>query len=179
MNIDPKTVASFRLLGFENRELKDNEFRDDTVISEPFGSGGYGVALYELEMNKNAKEAPQPYKYATVQAVDSDDVCTVRVRFKQPLNDVSEEIEYVVKNADNNATDNAKIAYIVYICSEKLRNSNMITAEQEEEAKELCKQLSEEILEMNGKEFRKLAEMLKESKEQLNVGIHSDDKFEW
>lgn len=179
VEFNPKTVKSFRLLGFENRELKDNEFRDDTVISEPFGSGGYGVALYELEMNKNAEAAPQPYKYATVQAVDSDDVCTVRVRFKQPLNDVSEEIEYIVKSSDSNASDNAKLAYIVYVCSEKLRGSNMITTEQEEEAKELCGQLGEEILEMNGKEFQKLAEMLKESKGQLNVGIHANDKFDW
>ncbi len=48
VEFNPRFVKNYRLLGYENRELNHEDFTNDSVISEPYGSGSHGVALYEL-----------------------------------------------------------------------------------------------------------------------------------
>ena len=55
LNILKLKEEKAKLLGYENRELAHEDFVDDAVISEPYGSGGHGVALYELEMGEAAQ----------------------------------------------------------------------------------------------------------------------------
>ena len=45
---DPATVESYRLIGYENRTLDDEEFRDDTVDAGELGAGHAVTALYEV-----------------------------------------------------------------------------------------------------------------------------------
>jgi Ca-activated chloride channel family protein len=47
---DPDTVRQYRLVGFENRSLADEDFRDDTVEAGAIGAGHAVTALYELEL---------------------------------------------------------------------------------------------------------------------------------
>jgi Ca-activated chloride channel family protein len=47
---NPKTVRRYRQLGYENRKLTKEQFRDDTVDAGEVGSGQSVTALYELEM---------------------------------------------------------------------------------------------------------------------------------
>ena len=43
VEFNPKYVKEYRLLGYENRELNHEDFVNDKVISEPYGSGGHGI----------------------------------------------------------------------------------------------------------------------------------------
>ena len=45
---DPAVVAAYRLVGYENRGLDDEEFRDDTVDAGELGAGHAVTALYEV-----------------------------------------------------------------------------------------------------------------------------------
>ena len=47
---DPDTVRRYRLVGFENRAIADEDFRDDTVEAGAIGAGHSVTALYELEL---------------------------------------------------------------------------------------------------------------------------------
>ena len=47
---DPARVARYRLLGYENREVADEDFRDDRVDGGEVGAGHAVTALYELEL---------------------------------------------------------------------------------------------------------------------------------
>ena len=47
---DPAVVAEYRLIGYENRELDDEEFRDDTVDAGELGAGHAVTALYEVRL---------------------------------------------------------------------------------------------------------------------------------
>ena len=47
---NPDTVRSYRLLGFENRDVADEDFRDNTVDAGEVGLGQSATALYELEV---------------------------------------------------------------------------------------------------------------------------------
>ena len=179
VEFNPEVVESFRLLGFENREISHQDFTDDKVVSEPFGSGGYGVALYELVLRDGSGPVESGYKYAKVVTTGSKELGTVKIRYKEPLADTSEEIEYVIPSAEDGFTDNLRLAYVVYVCAEKLRGSDKTGREDLDLAEKLCDTLGEEIREINKDDFYKLPEILKRSARDLNVGIHSRDRFDW
>ena len=125
VEFNPRFVKAYRLLGYENRQLNHEDFKDDTVISEPYGSGGHGIALYELEMNEGGETtAASDLKYQTPVLKDSDELGTVSVRYKEPLSEESFLIEKAVYNHDF-STENARLAYFLFCLSEKLRGSQM------------------------------------------------------
>ncbi|WP_241758209.1 vWA domain-containing protein [Myxococcus landrumensis] len=68
VEFDPKQVARYRLIGYENRDIADQSFRDDRVDAGELGSGHTVTALYELELKPDAGEG----------------LATVRVRAKKP-----------------------------------------------------------------------------------------------
>ena len=74
VEFEPEIVASYRLIGFENRNIADEDFRDDTVDAGEIGAGHAVTALYEL---KFVKEHPRRGRVAVVRlrykAADSDD----------------------------------------------------------------------------------------------------------
>ncbi|MBR3307765.1 MAG: von Willebrand factor type A domain-containing protein [Lachnospiraceae bacterium] len=129
VEFNPKYVSKYRLLGYENRALKHADFTNDAVISEPYGSGGYGVALYELFMGDASKEE-QPLKYQTAVLTDTEEIATVKVRFKEPLEDTSTEISKAV-GTECNGGGNLMLARFIYCLGEKLRGSDKLSADGE------------------------------------------------
>ena len=175
VEFNPETVESYRLLGFENRELSHEDFTNDKVISEPFGSGGYGIALYELRMQPQNTQQAAENRYTRVVTTGSSELCTVRIRYKEPLEDVSHEIEHVVADASEDYTDNLLLAHAVYIAAEKLRNSDKIEQRDEGIALMELDTLGTELQVMNLDDLVKLKEILRRSKEQLNVRRWDND----
>lgn len=78
---DPDTVASYRLVGYENRLLANEDFANDAVDAGEIGSGHSVTALYELVLQDD---------------VQTDDLLTVSMRYKAPDSDTSELREYPV-----------------------------------------------------------------------------------
>ncbi len=50
VEFDPQVVQSWRLLGYENRDVADDKFRDDTVDAGDIGAGHAVTALYEVKL---------------------------------------------------------------------------------------------------------------------------------
>lgn len=123
VEFNPKFVKSYRLIGYENRALNHEDFRNDAVISEPFGCGSYGVALYELEMQDGVTEIKSDLKYQQPVLTDADSICTVSVRYKEPLATESQELSVEVKNKTAEMKDNLLLAYLITVIGERLRNS--------------------------------------------------------
>ena len=120
VEFNPRYVKEYRLLGYENRELQHEDFKDDSVISEPYGSGGHGIALYELTMSD--RKLPGDLKYQSAIYNDYDEICTVKIRYKEPLSDESSEISKVAL-PDEESGANVQLAYLLYCISEELRDS--------------------------------------------------------
>ena len=161
VEFNPKYVKKYRLLGYENRTLNHEDFRNDEVISEPYGAGGQGVALYELYMGDATEASSEELKYQKLQTNDYKEIGTVSVRFKAPLSDESEEITEIIP--DEPATgNNVKAAYLLYCLSEKLRGSNKLDTD---DFKFLASQLNDdnykELIKGKDDVFAKLFESVK------------------
>ena len=50
VEFDPEAVSRYRLLGYENRDVADQHFRDDTVDAGEIGAGHRVTALYEIKL---------------------------------------------------------------------------------------------------------------------------------
>ena len=55
VDFNPDVVARYRLVGFENRAIADEQFRDDTVDAGEIGAGHSVTALYEIKRFANAE----------------------------------------------------------------------------------------------------------------------------
>ena len=53
VDFNPEVVSRFRLLGYENRRLTHEQFRDDTVDAGEVGSGHQVTALYEVKLHQD------------------------------------------------------------------------------------------------------------------------------
>jgi len=56
VEFNPATVRDYRLLGFENRQIADDDFRDDSVDGGEIGAGHTVTALYEVTLQEDAGE---------------------------------------------------------------------------------------------------------------------------
>jgi Ca-activated chloride channel family protein len=54
VDFNPRVVSRFRLLGYENRRLDHEDFRDDNVDGGEIGSGHSVTALYEIKLHEGA-----------------------------------------------------------------------------------------------------------------------------
>lgn len=54
VEFEPSTVARYRLLGYENRDIADERFRDDSVDAGEIGAGHSVTALYEIKLHPEA-----------------------------------------------------------------------------------------------------------------------------
>ncbi len=50
VDFDPRRVRRYRLIGYENRDIADADFRNDTIDAGEVGSGQSATALYEVEL---------------------------------------------------------------------------------------------------------------------------------
>ncbi len=57
VEFNPETVRTYRLVGFENRQVADDDFRDDSVDGGEIGSGHTVTALYEVTLVEGADTA--------------------------------------------------------------------------------------------------------------------------
>ena len=92
IEFNPACVAAYRLIGYENRQLADHEFKDDKKDAGDVGSGHQVTAIYELvpageEAVDNVTDA---LRYQTSRApVASSELLHINVRYKQPEGDTS------------------------------------------------------------------------------------------
>lgn len=90
VELNPATVARYRLLGYDNRRLEDEEFDDDTEDAGDVGAGHSVTAFYEIVPADG--EAVDDLDYQDVETGRSSDFLTVHVRYKEPDSATSTEV---------------------------------------------------------------------------------------
>lgn len=147
IEFNPKYVKSYRLIGYENRKLKNEDFTNDKIDAGELGSGHTVTALYEViptdvKSEFLPKENDLKYTKNTNDENFSDELATVKFRYKKPDGDTSSEIVQVVKNSNENisqASEYFKFASSIAWFGLVLRNSALIKNKDLKEVEKLAK----------------------------------------
>jgi Ca-activated chloride channel family protein len=133
LEFNPAQVAAWRLIGYEDRVLAAEDFRDDRKDAGEIGAGHTVTALYEVVPTGQPAEAGQidPLKYqqmnALTDAAATGELLTLKVRYKQPDGQVSTQpLVFPVKDsgaAFGQASGDFKFAAAVAACGMLLRGS--------------------------------------------------------
>ncbi len=106
-------VTSYRLVGYENRDVADVDFRNDKKDAGEIGAGHAVTALYELHLSSSSPSA---------------NLGTVRVRAQKPRGSKAEEIAVAItggslRERPNDLDSDAQAALAVALAAEILRGS--------------------------------------------------------
>lgn len=107
VEFNPAEVKSYRLIGYENRIMSADDFRDDTVDGGEVGAGQQVTVLYELS-NEDTGTAPES-RYRNEdekgESKHSGEVLNVAIRYKEVDMDSSREEQYAVKRGDEEISE--------------------------------------------------------------------------
>ena len=101
VEFNPATVQEYRLVGYENRLLKREDFNNDKVDAGDIGAGHRVTALYEI-VPVGGKARVDALRYGAAShttdkmAAKTTELANVRLRYKQPSSDQSQLLEYPI-----------------------------------------------------------------------------------
>lgn len=132
VEFNPEKVQAYRLIGYENRLLRDQDFNDDQKDAGEIGSGHTITALYEVVPTGVTSdiELPDidPLKFQKPTASSkSSDLMNLKLRYKQPQGSKSQLISTAIADQNRSiqsATDNLKFSAAVAMYGMVLRDSD-------------------------------------------------------
>ncbi len=135
IEFNPAHVQSYRLIGYEMRKLRNEDFTNDAIDAGELGSGHTVTALYEVIPNGvksdfYSYENDLKYTKNTTSGSFQNELATVKFRYKKPKEDKSIEMVHTVENKPTglkNASKDFKFASAVAWFGLKLRDSKLIT----------------------------------------------------
>ncbi|MDR0799345.1 MAG: von Willebrand factor type A domain-containing protein [Dysgonamonadaceae bacterium] len=133
IEFNPQHVQAYRLIGYESRLLKDEDFNDDTKDAGEMGAGHNVTAFYEIVptgVKFSGAGSIDPLKYQKNKPVvqpaytGSNELMTIKLRYKDPDKDTSKKIELaVVDNKTNIVSSDFRFGAAVAMYGQLLGNS--------------------------------------------------------
>jgi Ca-activated chloride channel family protein len=132
VEFNPGKVQAYRLIGYENRLLAAEDFKDDAKDAGELGSGHTVTALYEMipvGVQDEFTKAVDSLKYTSIKRRinnNTGEVMTIKLRYKEPTESTSKLMVHVVKEAKTpfeNSSDNFRFSAAVAEFGLLLRNS--------------------------------------------------------
>src|SRR5690554_4392497 len=148
IEFNPAHVQAYRLIGYEMRKLRNEDFTNDAIDAGELGSGHTVTALYEVIPNGVKSEFynyENDLKYTSTNTVAGryqNELATIKFRYKKPDGDKSIEMIHTVPNqktALQNASKDFKFASAVAWFGLKLRDSQLIPNKESKEIIKLAK----------------------------------------
>lgn len=168
IEFNPSKIQSYRLIGYENRLLNDEDFNDDRKDAGEMGAGHNVTALYELVPAGSDEKIPSvdPLRYQNRNRDKESDsknyqseFLTIKVRYKKPDGNTSMLLEKPVNSYLNDleeTSENFRFAAAVTEFGMILRNSDFKGSSTLEEAAKMAKSARGEDEEGYRSEFIRL-----------------------
>ncbi|MGH8529958.1 MAG: vWA domain-containing protein [Nevskiales bacterium] len=105
VEFNPVVVAEYRLVGYENRMLKREDFNNDKIDAGEIGAGHTVTALYEVALTGSGGERVEPLRYSKEKPAgqSGDEIAFLRLRYKNPdegMDAASKLIEEPIRRRD-------------------------------------------------------------------------------
>ncbi len=134
VEFNPETISEYRLIGYETRALKRQDFNNDKVDAGDIGAGHSVTAIYELTPVGSPTKAFDPLRYVEDKlkrkTTGSDEYAFVKIRHKLPKADTSTLQTFPVGPAQDHslkrATDDMRFAAAVAAVGQKLRGDSYL-----------------------------------------------------
>ncbi len=146
VDFDPDVVKSYRLVGFENRDVLDRDFRDDRVDGGEIGAGHSVTALYEIELVDRARRDILGTVSVRWESVDSRDI-----------NEISGDIELdLIADRWADADPRFRLAATVAAFAEQMREGRFARGFDLEDVYDEIDALSNELDDSDVSELRRI-----------------------
>lgn len=139
VEFNPKTVAEYRLVGYETRTLNREDFNNDRVDAGDMGAGHTVTAIYEFVPVGSSAVSVDPLRYGETEVVkpatesvsDNGEYAFLKIRYKLPNEDVSKLITTPVTNAKTEISQDVRFSIAVaafgQILDEDIRFSTSVS----------------------------------------------------
>ena len=167
IEFNPKHVQNYRLIGYENRKLRNEDFTNDAIDAGELGSGHTVTALYEIipvGVKSDFSLAPIDLKYSKTKTENdslANELATIKFRYKKPDGNKSIEIVQTIENQAinlENCSEDFKFCSAVAWFGLKLRASKLITNTNKSAILELAMKSKTKDIEGYRSEFIRLVE---------------------
>lgn len=138
VEFDPDIVEDYRLIGYENRGVRDRDFRNDEVDAGELGAGHQATALYEITLARG------------VDIDDRDEIGVVMLRWEDPetgdVTEIDQDIDLRDVEPNWSRTDeDFQHAVVVATFAEKLRDNPYADAVDLADLQDEVERLQDEI----------------------------------
>lgn len=169
IEFNPKYVSSYRLIGYENRKLRNEDFSNDKIDAGELGSGHTVTALYEIiPAGTQSEFIPEDSSLKYTRTESSGDfgseLATVKFRYKKPDENTSKEISQIIGNSSgkiSSASPDFKFASSVAWFGLVTRKSDLILKKDLCDIEDLARQGKVNDMEGYRSEFIRLVESYK------------------
>lgn len=146
VEFDPDVVKSYRLIGFENRNVADRDFRDDRVDGGEIGAGHTVTALYEVELVDRARRDVLGTVFVRWESADSREV-----------NEISGDITLgLIADSWSDADPRFRLAATVAAFAEQIREGRFASSFDIDDVYDEINTISEELDDPDVTEFRRI-----------------------
>jgi Ca-activated chloride channel family protein len=111
VEFNPEQAGAYRLVGYEKRLLRNQDFNDDKKDAGEIGAGHTVTALYEIVPPGREIDAPgvdglkYQHESKPSKAAGNGELMTVKVRYKEPEGETSKLLQFPVKDAGARLSD--------------------------------------------------------------------------
>lgn len=132
IEFNPAVVAEYRLIGYENRLLMQEDFNNDKVDAGDIGAGHSVTVLYEIALTDSAARRVDALRYQPAAAPPGmqDELAWLKLRYKLPGETASRLIEQAIRRDSEVALaatdDDFRFAAAVAAFSQKLRGGRYL-----------------------------------------------------
>jgi len=168
VEFNPAKIKSYRLVGYENRLLNDEDFEDDKKDAGEIGAGHTVTALYEVVPLESIEDLPGDFKLKYQEkiikksAAETEEILTVSIRYKKPDEDTSNLISDIITGLPvslNKTSNNFRFSAAAAQFGMLLRDSEFKGNADFDKTKELAKNSLGEDMHGYRAEFLRLADL--------------------
>ncbi|MEO1926025.1 MAG: YfbK domain-containing protein, partial [Gammaproteobacteria bacterium] len=139
IEFNPDVVSEYRLIGYENRHLKREDFNNDKIDAGEIGAGHTVTALYEITLVSSKSGLIDALRYQQGTTVQksvlkkalTDEIAFLRLRYKMPKEETSQLLEWPISrneiiNEISNTSDSFRFSAAVAGFAQKLRGGKYL-----------------------------------------------------